>query len=177
MGICDIPPLIYRSFQNIKPRCRSHPACSWIFGPRKKQGQIFPNLQTRSNFSFFTKQEFTGQLKDADERADSTLRPSENAKNWAATARRRFQKCPTCQRRLVKFERGLLSDSHVILLQTNHKGCDVASVFTPVLSFRATFPIECRDCVVPRRQLQCFFTIRIRLLSVSYFFSLFLFVS
>ena len=40
----------YRSFQNIKPRCRSHPACSKLFGPPKRQGPIFHNSQNDQDF-------------------------------------------------------------------------------------------------------------------------------
>ena len=40
----------YRSFRNIKPRCRSHPACSKLFGPPKRQGPIFHNSQNDQDF-------------------------------------------------------------------------------------------------------------------------------
>ena len=40
----------FRSFQNIKPRCRSHPACSKLFGPPKRQGPIFHNSQNDQDF-------------------------------------------------------------------------------------------------------------------------------
>ena len=40
----------YRSFRNIKPRCRSHPACSKLFGPPKRQGR-FSTIQRTMNIS------------------------------------------------------------------------------------------------------------------------------
>ena len=54
-----VPISLYRSFQNIKPRCRSHPACSKLFGHPKRQVKIIHNSQNSRDFPVLSRQAST----------------------------------------------------------------------------------------------------------------------